>query len=113
VLKTLLLWSLVALVPLTNIRMVCVDHSGTRASAQRPDCGELCPRDAGGRAAPQETSCVLVAGWCSAVTAVAVALPAPGIFPLGGAPATLAALPPDVPVHSAPAVRPVSPPPKR
>lgn len=79
--RALLLWSLLVLVPLGNVRMICYDlaSSGAGARASGADCDDMCERPT---ADPVETGCVLVAGGCTSVLAVLIALPVP-VLPLG------------------------------
>ena len=78
--KTAVVWTLLALVPFANLQMICVDHGGNgvieSGSSPNPDCTDFCLR---AEAAPEpvqpETGCVLVAGGCSLLTALVVALP--------------------------------------
>ena len=81
VMRALLLWSLLVLVPLGNVRMICYDlaSSGTGAATSGADCDDMCERPP---ADPAETGCVLVAGGCTSVLAVLIALPVP-VLPLG------------------------------
>lgn len=79
--RKVLLWSLLALVPFGNLRMICFDHAGSAAVVQgaaAEDCSEFCLRD---QAPPPDTEsesgCVLVAGGCSLLTMLVVTLAAP------------------------------------
>lgn len=79
--RTLVLWSLLLVVPLGNVRMICYDLAARNgaAAAAIPDCEDLCDR----RTPPApDTGCVLVAGGCATVLAVLVALPVP-VTPVG------------------------------
>lgn len=113
--RLIVTWAFVVVVPLLNLRLVCVDHlpsGGRRASVSPATCDELCPRDAApGREATSETGCVLVAGGCSAGASVVIALPAAPVRgvprPVAAAMAAMALSP-----YHAPALTPVSPPPK-
>ena len=113
--KTLFLWALLVVIPLTNVRMICIDHprgkAGMPGVSEPADCSEVCPRDAAPRPAP-ETGCVLVAGGCSAVTAFVVALPAPQTAPLSIPPATPVSAAPETDGYRPPAPSLVTPPPK-
>lgn len=85
--RKVLLWSLLALVPFGNLRMICFEHAD-RAGVVRveapedPDCSDFCRRD---QAPPPDTrsesGCMLVAGGCSLLTTLVVALAAPAPAP--------------------------------
>jgi hypothetical protein len=109
--RHLLIWTLLALVPLANVRMICFDHDGVSAARSLPagaDCDDTCPRE---KPADQETGCLLVAGGCSAVMAFVVALSSPTtVFapPL----ATSHRVPDTRDLYTAPVLRTFSPPPE-
>jgi len=116
--KIVLLWALLLLVPFTSLRMVCVELAGqrpaSRASTSPPECDDLCPRDA----APQRNEssedspgCLLVAGGCSAVAALVVALPSPPV-PLPAPAATLIRMSADRELYAGPVPALAGPPPK-
>jgi hypothetical protein len=116
--RTLFLWTLVILMPLTSLRMICVDHSvraaGRAAVFSPTECDEMCPRD--GAPLPEndrpENECLLVAGGCSAVTTFLVALPAPALAIAPPLPTIYADVRPPL-TYLGPVVRPFSPPPER
>jgi hypothetical protein len=115
--RTFFLWTLVILVPLTNLRMICVDHaagSAGRVAVSSPtECDEMCPRD--GAPLPEndrpENGCLLVAGGCSAVATFLVALPAPALA-LAAPPSTIYAVVRPTLTYLWPPARPFSPPPE-
>lgn len=78
--RTLLLWSLLVVVPLGNVRMICYDLASTGASGRTSgaDCDDMCERPT---SRTSDTGCVLVAGGCTSVLAVLIALPVP-VLPL-------------------------------
>ena len=88
--RKVLLWSLLALVPFTNLRMICFDHAGSGAVAQaeEPDCSDFCHRkQAPVPETPSGSGCVLVADECSFVSAVLLSLTSPTaglLAPLAG-----------------------------
>ena len=112
-----LLWSLLALVPFANLRMICFDHSGSTGvvravAAEGPDCSDFCRRD---QAPPpnteSESGCVLVAGGCSVLTMMVVSLSAPP--PALDAPAAgLLVLPRPQHLYRSPVLELFSPPPQ-
>ena len=73
-----ILWSLLALVPFTNLGMICFDHAGSGAAlkADAPDCVDLCLREqAPARESESEQGCFLVADdECSLMSAMVSAL---------------------------------------
>lgn len=77
--RRLLLWTLLAIVPLTNVRMICFDHAGGAGASVSPSGGEcdgMCPRE---QPSEPEGGCLLVAGGCSAMMAFVVAVPPPAV----------------------------------
>lgn len=108
---------LVLLVPLTNLRMICVDHSAGaahRTAVSSPaGCDDLCPRD--GAPVPDtdlpDTECLLVAGGCSALATFLVALPASAPAIAAPRPTRYADVRPAL-TDLRPAARPFSPPPE-
>ena len=74
----LLIWALLAIVPMTGLRMVCIDQPGgvavpeARASAAA-ECDETCalPRKAARRSTP---ACMLLADSCSLILVGTVAV---------------------------------------
>ena len=113
--KTLVICALAVLVPLTNLRMICVDHAGpARASATvtaNGACDEMCPRTPPAPTSAK-TGCVLVAGGCSVVTAFVVALPAPSSAPLASPQATIVSFVSVPDLYHPPVRAPFSPPPE-
>jgi hypothetical protein len=110
--KTIVLWTLVTLLALSNLRMICVDHAiGGPASAAvslGADCTDMCPREPAPR---PKTGCVLVPGGCSAVSAFVVALPPPSVV-LAPPPSRLVATTVGPDLYTAPAPALFSPPPE-
>ena len=115
--RTLFLWMLVILVPVTNLRMICVDHAaGTdgRASASLPtECDEMCPRDDAPRPDNDrsENGCLLVAGGCSALATFLMAVPAPALALAAPLSTIYADVRPTL-TYLGPADRPFAPPPE-
>ena len=110
--RTFLLWSLVLLVPVINLRMICVDHAVDAVAASgEADCAELCLREG----PPRDTSsagCVLVAGGCSAVSALLVALPVPSTVTLAAPAVTFLTAGSDADLYLPPSPSRLSPPPR-
>jgi hypothetical protein len=78
--KTALIWTLLALVPVANLQMICVDHGSATAvvkdGSPDPDCSDFCLRAEAPRVPAETTAgCVLVAGGCSMLASLVVALP--------------------------------------
>ena len=112
--RTVLLWSLLALVPFSNLRMICFDHAGSAAVARpgAPDCAEFCQRKEAPAPEPDSDSgCVLVAGGCASVTALILTLSPPTtVFDLSMASVPMAPAPPRL--YSSPVLDLFSPPPQ-
>ena len=116
--KTALVWTLMALVPFVNLQMICVDHPGDRAvleagSSSDPNCMDFCLRTQKPKAPVKaEGGCVLIAGGCSVLAALVVALPEPSpslAAPVGHA---VADMPLRHPRYLSPALQKRTPPPK-
>lgn len=113
--RTVLVWSLLALVPFTNLRMICFDHTGSGGvvRADTPECAEICKRD---QAPPpsdvdSEAGCVLVAGGCASVSTLLLTLCTPAtVFNLPLTSIAVAA--PSRGLYSSPPLELFSPPPQ-
>ena len=116
--KTAAVWILLALLPVANLQMICVDHGGgsggrESSSSSAPECTEFCLRaEAPSPPVTDGAGCVLLAGGCSLLAALVVALPErwpPLAAPVAGREPTL---PIERTRYLWPALQKLTPPPK-
>jgi hypothetical protein len=113
-LSRIFVWALLSIVPLTGLKMICVEAPSIATTAEIYDaasdeCGEMCPRKPVHKR--PEPTCVVVAGGCSIeLLGVVAVLPSGPPASFVRQTASLILAPP--PAHNAPTLSQPSPPPK-